>query len=140
MDGVAAARQGKARQWALEKEHQRQVAKTPNSDEKKQNNACPTVPCACPLPLAPCPSPEATHNKAELNNKDVTTNQGVGQGEGCCGVGSLGRKAWHKEHQKERGEEKKTTKKKKKKKPLSCPCPWALLHISPRSYPRPSFL
>ena len=74
----------------------------------------------CPLPLAPCPSPEATHNKAKLNNKDVTTNQGVGQGEGCCGVGSLGRKAWHKEHQKEMGGKKKTTKEKRKNR---CPAP-----------------
>ena len=68
MDGVAAARQGKAvgvGEGAPEAGRPRRLP-TP-SDEKKQNNACPTMPCACPWPLAACPSPEASHNKADLN-------------------------------------------------------------------------
>ena len=46
----------KARQWALEKEHQRQAAKTPNSLRRKETKQ--RMPhSALRVPLAPCPLP-----------------------------------------------------------------------------------
>ena len=99
------------------------------SDEKKQNNACPTMPCACPWPLAACPSPEAIHNKADLNKMmslPIRSESGarvraVGLAVRQRGLGT----------QKER---------KNEPKKYPHPAPWALPHTSPRSYPRPSFL
>ena len=118
----------KARQWALQKEHQRQAAKTPPSDEKKQNHApqCP------PWPLAACPSPEASHNKADLN-KVMSLPIRSESGARVRAVGLAVR-------QRGLGTQKERKNEPKKKTRDIYPAPWALPHTSPRSYPRPSFL
>ena len=115
-----------------------------NWHQRSKQRTCPLpLPLAPrPLPLAPwapwapCPAPppEATHNKADLNNKDIASNQRAGQGRVRAAVGLAG-----KNEKRNITEEKKKTTKKKGKTPVLPPC-LPLPHTSPRSYPRPSLL
>ncbi len=81
------------------------------------------MPYACPLPLAACPSPEATHNKADLN-KICHFQSECGARVRAVGLAVLGRKSIT---------EKKKNDKRKTPPPATAPAPWTLPHTSPRS-------